>query len=121
MSRRSTASVRFWLVAALFGLNALLLTGAARDGVVTRSAAGQLSLQEDAPSYAAVPGTEAVAPAQARHVSHALLRTSASAVLPHTTWIAVPAFAGDLAVRENVLALGSTPRPTGPSRAPPAA
>jgi hypothetical protein len=120
MSRRSTASVRFWLVAALFGFNALLLTGAARDGVVAHSAAGRLSLQYDAAAYAAVPG-EAVAPAHVRHVSHALLRTSASALLPHATWIAAPAFAGDLTVRENVLALGGTPRPTGPSRAPPAA
>ena len=121
MSRRSTSSVRLWLVAALFGFNALLLASAVGDGAITRDATGQLSFQSDVPAYASIPSTEAVVPAHTRHASHALPRTSASAMLSQATSMVAPAFAGDLPVRENVLALGNTPRSTGPSRAPPAA
>ena len=121
MSHRSTALVRLWFVTVLFGLNALLVAGVSQDGVILRAAADQLSLQDDTPAYAAIPGTEALVPTHVRHVSHALLRTSASALLSQAASIAVPAFTGDLTVRENVLALGNAARRTGPSRAPPVA
>jgi hypothetical protein len=122
MSRRNTSPVRLWFIAALMGFNGLLLVGAAQGGAMLRSAAaGQLTFQDDAPASAAVPGTEALVPAHVRHLSHALLRTSASALLPQAASIVAPVFAGELPVCENVLALGNAPRPTGPSRAPPAA
>lgn len=122
MSRRSTASIRLWLVAALFGLNALLLTGITQDSTALRDAAAdQFSFHDDGPVYATVPGTDAVAPAHVRHVSRALLRASSPALASQAASLLAPVFTGDQLASENMVALGNSPRPTGPSRAPPAA
>lgn len=123
MSRRSTASIRLWLVAALFGLNALLLAGVAQDGVALRDAAAdQFSFQhDDGLAYTGIPGTDAVAPAHVRHVSRALLRASSPALPSQAASLFAPVFTGDRPVSENMVALGICPRPTGPSRAPPVA
>ena len=124
MSRCSSASVRLWLVAALFGLNALLPASATADNVAAHSsnATGQLLFLNDALAYAPAPGTESIAPARLRHGSHALLpRTSAPAPLFPVTHFIAPKFADRLPARENAPTVAATPRPSGPSRAPPAA
>ena len=122
MSRQSNASVRLWLVAALFAVGALLPAVAARNS----DAADHSLLRSDAHAaglldHAVAPASESLAPAQLGHTSHALPRTSLAATLQRTASIAAPAFSGDLTEREHVAPLGDAPRPSGPSRAPPAA
>lgn len=129
MSRRSSASVRLWLVAALFGLGALLPAGATPESAAARGASttGQFLLQSDrlmpeALAYAPVPGTESITPARLRHLSPALLpRTSAPAPFLPVTHFVAPRFADRLPARENAPTVVATPRPAGHSRAPPVA
>jgi hypothetical protein len=124
MSRRSSASVRLWLVAALFGLSSLLPAGAVARGSATT---GQFFLQNDrlmpeALAYAPVADTESIAPARLRHLSHALLpRASAPAPFLPVTHFVTPRFADRLTARRNAPTVVATWRPAGYSRAPPAA
>jgi hypothetical protein len=123
MSRRSTASVRPWLIATLFALGALVSAGVAANHAfaahhcLVHSGAQAARLLDPV----AVPAKESMVPAHLRHASHALPRTSLAATLLATASIVAPVFSGDAAVIEQVVALGDAPRASGPSRAPPAA
>jgi hypothetical protein len=129
MPRRSSASFRLWLVAALFGLSALLPTGAAHARESARPA--DVSSAHAAQDAAATPdtgvsGADLFAPAHLRGVSHprlvhALPRTSTPATLFRASCVIAPSFARRLPARESVMALSSAPRSPGPSRAPPVA
>ncbi|MGA9716995.1 MAG: hypothetical protein WBQ79_01845 [Acidobacteriaceae bacterium] len=124
MSRRSSVSIQLWLVAALFGLSALVPAGAARDRA---DAVHANQAQAFAASTDAVrPGAEPFAATHLRRVLHrrlvhALPRTSASAPLFQAARVVPPSFAHRLAVREHVTALTTASLSTGPSRAPPTA
>jgi hypothetical protein len=129
MSRRSFASFRLWLVAVLFGLSALLTTGAAhpRESAGSADVSSAHSAQDaTATQETAASSAELFAPSHLRGVSHprlvhALLRTSAPATLFRASCLIAPSFAKRLTARENVTALSGAPRTPGPSRAPPVA
>src|SRR5690348_4653461 len=121
MARRSPTSIQLSLIAALFGLSALLLGGAAQGS----SKADQHLFRGDAPGLtttqrAALPGRESVLPGHSRYGSHPLPRSFAAAPLPGTLRIVTPEFAASLLARENARSLATASRTTGPSRAPPA-
>jgi hypothetical protein len=122
MSRRSSSSVRLWLLTTLFGLGALLPAAAVQNS----SAVEQHLLREDAPALAAsqtavLPERESLLPANVRHSSHALPRTSTPTLPLRTAWLPTPEFATSAPAPEHTRAIAQTPRTTGPSRAPPAA
>jgi hypothetical protein len=129
MYRRSSASYRLWLVAALFGLSALLPTGAAhvRESARPADVNSAHSAQDTAATQeTVVSSAELFAPAHLRGVLHsrlvhALPRTSAPATLFRASGLIAPSFAKGLPARENVTALSGAPRTPGPSRAPPVA
>ena len=119
MTRRNPVSLRLPLVAVLFGLYALCMTGG-----IHASEVGQCAVVTHSDS--AVFDANPLASGHLRHVSHqrmvrALPRTSAPASLFKSACIVTPDFSESRLARENVLALGDAPHAPGPSRAPPAA
>ena len=120
MPRRSSASVRPWLVAALFACSALLWPCGAQS-TMDQHALGADATASSAISYVGTPGTESFVPAHMRHASHALPRTSSSATPLSSASIGSPEFSGETLSRENTDALGVVPRADTPSRAPPTA
>ena len=119
MVRRPSASFRLSLVAVLFGLYALSMTGGARASEVERC----VVRHTDPVAF----DTNPLAAAHLRQLSHQRTvralpqRVSAPTSLLNAACIVPPDFAETLLVPENVLALGGAPRAPGPSRAPPTA
>ena len=118
MVRRNSVTFRLSLVAVLFGLYALCMTGRTRT-----SAAEQCAVVRHAD-----PGAFDTNPATAGHlrrVSHlrmvrAVPRASAPTWLFQAVSVITPDVVEASLAKENVVALGGAPRAPGPSRAPPA-
>lgn len=119
MARRNCVTFRLSLVAVLFGLYALCMTGGTRA-----SAAEQCGTVRHA--NPAVVGMYPWPAGHLQRVSHlrmvrAVPRASAPTSLFQSVSCITPDVVETALAKENVLALGGAPRAPGPSRAPPAA
>lgn len=144
MVSRISASFRLVLVAVLCGLNATCMVSATPRGreITWRARADVSEMTPVSPRSRSsredtVAGDARVhqvsfvhansfAPDHLQHVSHlqprrVASRTSAPTTFSKADWIIAPTFSATLVARENVLALGGTPRAPGLGRAPPPA
>ena len=119
MLRRNPVTFRLSLIAVLFGLHALCMTGGTRASAVERCAAVR---HADSAAFGVNPWPAG----HLRRVSHlrmvrAVPRASAPTPLFQAVSVITPDVVEAALAKENLLALGSAPRASGPSRAPPTA
>lgn len=119
MVRRNSVISRLSLVAVLFGLYALCMTGGG-----TRASAAEPCAAVRYTDSAAF-GVNPLPAGDLRRVSHlrmvrAVPRASAPTSLFQAVSVTTPDVVEAALAKENVLALGGVPRAPGPSRAPPA-
>lgn len=118
MARRNSVTFRLSLVAVLFGLYGLCMTGGTRASAAEQCAAVR---HTDSAAFGVNPWPAG----HLRRVSHlrmvrAIPRASAPTSLFQAVSVITPDVVEAALAKENVLALGGAPRAPGPSRAPPA-
>ena len=119
MARRNSVTFRLSLVAVLFGLYALCMTGGTRASTAEPCAVVRYT---DSAAFGVNPWPAG----DLRRVSHlrmvrAVPRASAPTSLFQTVSVITPDVVSAALAKENVLAFGGAPRAPGPSRAPPVA